>query len=86
VQVDRQLIQDRRQQRLRELREEASDLLEAYAAGQKTVATVAAALDQWRAGVLQPDVADYFLNGPGRSTEPFQSLVQIAGASGGPQT
>jgi hypothetical protein len=34
-------------------------------------------LKEWRSSPNQPDVADYFFNGPGSSEKPFSDLLAV---------
>jgi hypothetical protein len=72
-------LQIRRQQRYASLRRDAEQMLAEVNAGTVSVAEARQRLAEWRSTPLQADVADYFLNGPGRAVEPFCSLLKAVG-------
>jgi len=74
VGIDRENVQKKRQHRFRRLRLDVEDLLRKFHAGTVSRADVQAEIAVLRAEPFQADVADYFLNGPGRAQEPFSSL------------
>jgi len=73
--LDRDALQQTRQARLRNLRELSTMALESLRTGARSREEVRASLDEWRSAPLQPDVADYFLDGPGNQEEPFRALL-----------
>src|SRR5271166_615355 len=73
--LDRDALQLTRQARLRDLREKAQDALRLLANGELTVDDLRQRLNDWRLQPFQPDVADYFLHGPGRTEDPFSELL-----------
>jgi uncharacterized protein (TIGR02646 family) len=73
--LDRELLQVSRQSRLADLKEKATDSLALLMAGQLTVENVRERIDEWKRQPFQPDVADFFLAGPGSSESPFSDLL-----------
>jgi uncharacterized protein (TIGR02646 family) len=76
--LDRQAVQDSRQARLKELRSRASELLQLFSQGSKSPTDLRDKLTEFRSSPMQPDVADFFLNGPGRSWPEFKALIAAA--------
>ncbi len=74
VGIDRENVQKKRQHRFRRLRQNAEDALDKFLAGTLSQADLRAEIALLRAEPFQSDVADYFLNGPGRLHEPFRSI------------
>jgi hypothetical protein len=83
VGVDRDNVQTKRQHRFRRLRKDVEDLLHKFQAGTLSKADLRAEIAVLRAEPFQADVADYFLNGPGRLQEPFRSIFAAIDAQGG---
>lgn len=79
VELDRETIQKRRSWRYGVLRDLAQNSLNEFNAGTITPIDLVARISAWRAAPVQLDVADYFLNGPGRAKEPFRSTLIAAG-------
>jgi hypothetical protein len=77
VGVDRENLQLRRKHRLRSLKRQATILLEEVRAKSATREEAQNLLQEWREECFQADVADYFLNGPGRAVEPFRELLSL---------
>lgn len=77
VALDRQALQEARQQRLINLKERVSDCLILLKNGDLSKTQVKKRIQQWRNEAFQPDVADYFLNGPGQQEEPFSLLFSL---------
>jgi hypothetical protein len=78
VGIDRGILQRKRAIRHGELIDIASGLLSNYRRGEITQAQVKDRLLGMQTAPFQADVADYFLNGPGRVHEPFRSLLLAA--------
>lgn len=76
--LDRDALQQTRQARLHDLREKAQDALRLLANGELTVDDLRQRLNDWRSQPFQPDVADYFLHGPGSTEAPFSELLARA--------
>jgi hypothetical protein len=74
IDLNREALVDRRQRRFRELRRLAEDLVDRLESGTTTTQAATEETQEWLDG-LQPDVAQYFLRGPGRAEEPFRSLT-----------
>ena len=75
--LDREPLQQSRQRRYRSLRKTAQELVDLHASGQRTGADLCERVEELKEEPSQPDVADFFLNGPGQSEEPFRSLLAI---------
>ena len=76
--LDRDALQQSRQLRLQDLKEKVRDALILLANGLITVADLRRRIGQWQVQPFQPDVADYFLQGPGRDEQPFLELLARA--------
>ncbi len=79
VGIDRDTVQIRRRDRYEELRRNALRSKSEWESGDLDVDALRGLIADWRTQASQPDVADYFLNGPGRSKEPFRSLLLAIG-------
>jgi hypothetical protein len=79
VGIDRETLQIRRQHRYASLRKDVERTLADVTKGTLSSADAQQRLAEWRSAPFQADVADYFLNGPGRVTEPFRSLLEAVG-------
>ena len=79
VGIDRETLQIRRQHRYASLRREVERTLADVTTGTVSPADAQQRLTEWRSAPFQADVADYFLNGPGRTIEPFRSLLEAVG-------
>lgn len=78
LQLDRQALQESRLARLRELRKRVEDSVQLFHAGRIDQTALRERLDEWlQRQPFQPDVADYFLAGPGRSESPFAELFAL---------
>ena len=75
--LDRQALQESRRSRMDDLKEKVHDTVSLLKSGEITVSAVRGRLSKWRKQPFQPDVADYFLNGPGRGEPPFKSLFDL---------
>jgi uncharacterized protein (TIGR02646 family) len=77
--LDRQALQECRQERLIDLRSKAIDSLALLRAGELTQDELEFRALAWLDQPFQPDIADYFLAGPGASdnSEPFAALVAV---------
>lgn len=76
VNLNREALQERRRQRINELKSFARDATRQIDAKLKNPKDIRATVNEFRASANHPDVADYFLAGPGRSVEPFKSLFE----------
>lgn len=79
VQIDREPLQSKRMRRYTNLRRDVGRAVTEFNAGTITRLEICALISNWRTEPFQVDVADYFLNGPGRCREPFQSALAAAG-------
>jgi uncharacterized protein (TIGR02646 family) len=77
--LDREALQQTRQYRLKDLKAKALDCLQLTASGMLNTDEVRARIEEWKIQPFQLDVADYFLNGPGKGEEPFAALFTAAG-------
>ena len=75
--LDRQALQESRRSRMDDLKEKVNDAVLLLRAEKLTVAVVKKRVAKWRKQPFQPDVADYFLNGPGRAEQPFKALFEL---------
>lgn len=78
VGIDRENVQKKRQHRYKRLRQDVQNVLDRFHAGTMTQADLRTEIAELRAEPFQADVADYFLNGPGRTHEPFRSALLAA--------
>lgn len=76
--LDRDALQDTRQQRLDDLRKRVRDSLELFRQKHLGQDELRARCEEWRRQPFQPDVASYFLDGPGRQEEPFAEFCAYA--------
>jgi len=77
--LNRDALQLTRQTRLDDLKRQIGDSLSLFENGTLTLADLRTRLEDWRRLPFQPDVADYFLNGPGSIEQPFSTLLEITG-------
>jgi hypothetical protein len=79
VGIDRENVQIKRSRRYRNLRHETEQSVAEWQAGTLSAETLRCRIADWRSEPFQADVADYFLNGPGRVKEPFKTLLLAIG-------
>jgi uncharacterized protein (TIGR02646 family) len=79
LELDRQALQESRLARLKDLRQKAHQVISALETGQASTTDIELQLLEWFLQPFQPDVADYFLDGPGAddATEPFKRLFEL---------
>ena len=77
VRIDRETLQTRRQIRLREILQLITDSLHRFDAGELTLAQLGDRVDALLEAPFQPDVAEYFLKGPGRGVAPFDRVSAL---------
>lgn len=77
--LDRQALQESRQARLLDLREKVEDTLRLVCLGTLNTDDVEKRLLEWFEQPFQPDIADYFLAGPGATeqSEKFKDLFAL---------
>jgi hypothetical protein len=75
--LDRQPLQESRQHRLHDLRKQVEDSLRLFQLGEVDEKNLRERLERWLALSFQPDVADYFFNGPGRFDHPFDKFLSL---------
>lgn len=75
----RDVLQQTRQQRINDLKGRIEDSLCLYRSGELTQEQLAERCRTWCAQAFQPDVADYFLTGPGMLDNPFNEFLIAAG-------
>lgn len=80
--LDRQALQEARLERLAELRQKIRDNLQLLQDQRLTLEDLEWRAIEWFQQPFQPDVADYFFEGPGRldDSEPFKHFFEIFGA------
>lgn len=79
VGIDRENVQIKRQRRFKSLQRLAQQALTESQTGKLTLEGLKNEISQWRSEPFQADVADFFLNGPGRLKDPFRSVLLCAG-------
>jgi 5-methylcytosine-specific restriction endonuclease McrA len=79
VGIDRENVQHKRLKRFKRLRQNIQDALDKFRAEIFTQEQLRDEIAALREEPFQADVADYFLNGPGRVQEPFHSALLAAG-------
>lgn len=75
--LDRQALQETRQSRLLDLKRRVEDSMKLFQRGDLTREQLRERHSEWLKQPFQPDVADYFLNGPGCSESPFKEYFQL---------
>lgn len=80
LKLNRQALQEARQSRMHDLRQKVEDTLALHSVGQLTQHEIIQRINKWRMQPFQPDVADYFLLGPGRREKPFKDLIALVEA------
>ncbi len=75
--LDRQPLQETRKSRLDDLKEKVNDTLSLLNKNRLTVEKARRRIAKWLKQPFQPDVADYFLNGPGKTEQPFKKLFKL---------
>lgn len=76
--LDRQALQETRLARLQELRRAIRDSLQLMDDSRLLAEDLECRILEWHSSPLQPDVADFFFNGPGATTEPFKQVLERA--------
>ena len=74
--LNREGVQESRQSRVKDLKAQAKDTLSRLKKGEISVVQARAKANAWRKQPFQSDVADYFLDGPGRAEKPFKELLK----------
>jgi 5-methylcytosine-specific restriction endonuclease McrA len=77
LKLNRQALQEARQSSLCDLRQKVEDVLALHSAGKLTPQDIARRIKQWLIQPFQPDVAHYFLIGPGRNEKPYKDLILL---------
>jgi hypothetical protein len=80
VKTDREALQIRRSTRLQEIRQTVSDSLHRFDNGLLSRDEMIDRMRQVIAAPFQPDVAEYFLKGPGIVEPPFNKVIDLLGA------
>ncbi|MBI4750676.1 MAG: hypothetical protein HY774_19495 [Acidobacteria bacterium] len=75
--LEREGLERPRKARLKNLKQQINDSLRLLDHGDLTREDLRQRIQDWRQEPLQPDIADYFLNGPGKAKEPFRTLFQV---------
>ncbi|MEZ6056156.1 MAG: hypothetical protein R3C01_05585 [Planctomycetaceae bacterium] len=77
LKLDRQALQESRQLRLRELKQQVRDAVQLYQQGKLSKAQLKQRRKAWLKAPFQPDVADYCFLGPGNRDEPYHTFLSI---------
>lgn len=75
--LDRDAVQESRKIRLDDLRGQVEDTMRLLKLGEISVAQARQREVKWREQPFQPDVADYFLKGPGKKEQPFRNFLAL---------
>ena len=75
--LNREAVQESRKIRLDDLKGQVLETLQLLHLGQISKAQIRAKIAKWRKQPFQPDVADYFFDGPGKSEKPFKDLFAV---------
>lgn len=78
--LNRDAVQVSRQQRLKNLKDAIADASQLLASKNLTKKAARERVETWKSESWQPDVADYFLNGPGRMESPFKEFLAAISA------
>ena len=70
-------IRGTREARVKDLKKQVREAVRLHRRGELTQVQVQSKIAIWLKQPFQPDVADYFLNGPGKKEAPFNSLFKI---------
>lgn len=73
--LNREAVQDSRLMRLKSLRQQVQDALTLMTQGKLTKQEARNRLKTWEDEPWQPDVANYFLSGPGNTKPPFKEFL-----------
>lgn len=79
LRLDREALNVRRHDRLRQLRDAINDSLARFRSSEIDLDGLRERMAGWITDSLQPDVAQYFLRGPGRAEQPFSELLSVVG-------
>ncbi len=75
--LDRDALQETRQQRLNELKKRIQDSIVLFGHGNLSLEDLRTRYEDWLQQPFQPDIASYFLDGPGRVEAPFADFCQL---------
>lgn len=75
IDLNREAVQQSRLARLKDLKAQTRDIIRQLKSNQISKAVAKRKIQEWKRQPFQPDVADYFLNGPGRLESPFKDLL-----------
>ena len=75
--LNREAVQESRKIRLEDLESQVGETLQLANLGKITKAQIRAKISKWLKQPFQPDVADYFFNGPGKEEAPFKDLFAV---------
>ena len=75
--LNREAVQESRKMRLEDLKSQVGETLQLASLGKITKAQIRAKISKWLKQPFQPDVADYFFNGPGKEETPFKDLFEV---------
>lgn len=77
--LNRDALQISRKQRIENLKRDVENSMNLLNLGNLTKKAAREQIEVWKSESWQPDVADYFLNGPGRQQAPFKDFLAAAG-------
>jgi uncharacterized protein (TIGR02646 family) len=77
MKLDRQVLQECRQKRRIDLIQRVKDTVALYRRRKLSTKDLKARRAAWLAQPFQPDVADYYLNGPGGKERPFRQFLAL---------
>jgi hypothetical protein len=72
--LNREAIQETRKSRLDDLKSQIAETIQLLGLRELSKSEVHAKIRNWRSQPFQPDVADFFLAGPGKLEAPFNQL------------
>jgi uncharacterized protein (TIGR02646 family) len=75
--LNREAVQETRLARLSDLKEQVNELVRGLKQGRIKNTAAQGKIKVWLSQPFQPDVADYFLNGPGKTEQPFKKLLKL---------
>lgn len=78
--LNREALQETRLARLNDLKNQVRETLELLAVGNLTKKAARTKIKTWLSQPFQPDVADFFLRGPGKGDSPFKELFEALAA------
>ena len=77
LELNREAVQESRKIRLEDLKSQVNVTLQLASLRKINTAQIHAKISNWLIQPFQPDVADYFFNGPGKEEAPFKDLLAL---------